>query len=426
MPPTRHRPHPHPLQRGLLRPLRLGLLPLLAGLASLGACQKTEPAAGAAATAAPAASAPRPAQTVTLHTVRTRDVAVEFTALGTLAAASTVEVRPQISSTVRRIAVQEGQAVRAGALLFQLDDRVEQANLDKARATLQRDRVALADLQRQHERAQELRRQHFIAQAAADTVQTQVEAQRALVAQDEAALQAAEVALSLTRLTAPQAGRAGLIAVNPGSVVQPGGAALVTLAQLDPLQVVFTLPEVQWNQLLTEAGGPQGLQRLPLQVMVGAPPPGARGTGAGATPLPGRLLAVDNSVDSSTGTLRLKGELANPGQRLWPGQYVTVRLKVRTLADTPVVPQAALILRGQERQVYVVDAQGVAQLRKVRVRAPQGEWVAVEGVEAGEKVVVEGKQNLRPGTPVREAAGKSGGGATAAAAARPASAGATP
>lgn len=130
------------------------------------------------------------------------------------------------------------------------------------------------------------------------------------------------------------------------------------------------------------------------------------GAAAGAPTLKGRLVFVDNLVDSSTGTLRLKGELPNPGQKLWPGQYVTVRLKLRTLANVPVLPQAALIIRGAERVVYVVDADGLAQLRKVRVRAPQGDWVAVEGVNPGEKVVLEGKQNLRPGTPVKEAPAK--------------------
>ena len=123
---------------------------------------------------------------------------------------------------------------------------------------------------------------------------------------------------------------------------------------------------------------------------------------------------IDNAVDTASGTIRLKGELANPKQQLWPGQYVSVRLTLRTLKDATVVPVAALIQRGAERLLYVVDAQGNAQQRPVQLRYSAGEWAAVEGLQPGERVVVEGKQNLRPGSPVRivEAGAKGPGAAT--------------
>lgn len=359
---------------------------------------------------ASAASAPRAPQTVSLYTVATRDMPVEVQATGTLAPLNVVELRPQATAVVRRIAVKEGQTVRAGALLFALDDRTEQANVDKARATLVRDQATLADLERQWRRAQELRAQNFIAQSAADATLTQLEAQKALVAADEAALRAAQTADAQQSLTAPISGRLGAININPGSLVMPSGAALVSIAQLDPISVAFTLTEAQWSTLLNESGGPAALQGLPLQVSLGAV--GGRGAApaeAAKAAQEGKLTFVDNAVDSTSGTIRLKGELANPGQKLWPGQYVNVRLRLRTLKDVPVVPQAALIVRGAERMVYVVDAAGQAQLRKLRVRYGAGEWVAVDGVEPGEKVVLEGKQNLRPGTPVKEAPAKPAG-----------------
>ena len=125
---------------------------------------------------------------------------------------------------------------------------------------------------------------------------------------------------------------------------------------------------------------------------------------------------MDNAIDTTTGTIKLKAQVANATQALWPGQYVTVRMTMRTMADAVVVPQAALIIRGNERSVYVVKPDGTVELRGVQPRVPSGEFIVVEGVQAGEKVVVEGKQNLRPGGSVRETpyvpgAGRRGGGA---------------
>jgi RND family efflux transporter MFP subunit len=140
--------------------------------------------------------------------------------------------------------------------------------------------------------------------------------------------------------------------------------------------------------------------------------------------LEGRVNFIDNAVDASSGTIRVKAEVANPKQQLWPGQYTQVKLQLRTLKDAAVVPQAALVIRGQERFVYAMDAAGQAELRKVQLRYNAGEFVALEGVQPGEKVVLEGKQNLRPGTPLNEAparAGKPASGAVGAAASAPAS-----
>ncbi|MEX8494535.1 efflux RND transporter periplasmic adaptor subunit, partial [Sphaerotilus sp.] len=136
--------------------------------------------------------------------------------------------------------------------------------------------------------------------------------------------------------------------------------------------------------------------------------------GQPAVALPGNVSFIDSGVDATTGTIRVKGKLVNEGRQLWPGQYVTVRLTLRTVKDAVVIPQAAVIVRGNERSVYVVDVEGKAQMKPVQLRQPLGEQVVVEGVTAGEKVVVEGKQNLRPGTPVKEAPMGGGKGAGAA------------
>ena len=401
-------------------------------------------AASGAALSGTVASAPAPAaQSVTVQQVQRRDVPVTVEAPGTVVPLQTVELRAQVSGVVREVLVREGQAVRRGEPLFQLDDRNERANLDKARAQLLRDRATLADLERQLQRARELRGQGFIAQSAADSSATQVEAQQALIRSDEAAVQSAEVALGFTRLTAPLSGRVGQIAVNPGSLVQPGGVALLTIHQIDPVGVSFPVPEAHLSPLLALAGisspGPAAAAGKPrsgaaaAELAVLLPPGGERRRGEAPSSLPGRLVFVDNAVDTASGTIRVKGSVANPRQQLWPGQYVSVRLTLRTLEQAQVIPQAAVIQRGAERSVYVVAPDGSARPKVVQLRQALGELVAVEGLDDGDRVVVEGKQNLRSGTPLRIAvpasagrtAGGAAGGATAASAAASASRGAS-
>ena len=372
-------------------------LAALAAALALSACNKGGPAGPDAA-----ASAPKPAQVVSLATAQLRDVPVTLEAAGTVLPLNTVELRPQVSTTVRAIAIKEGQNVRQGELLFSFDDRADQANLDKARAQLLRDKATLADLNRQWQRAQDLRAQNFISAAAADTVASQLDAQKAAVVADEAAVKAAQVAQSYASLRAPLSGRAGQINVHPGSLVTPAMAApLVTISQIDPIGVSFNLPEGQLAALLRGGEAGQGAKGAGLSVLL--PAAGPQRAGAPREALDGVVSFIDNAVDTASGTIKVKGQVPNGRQQLWPGQYVTVKMTLRTLKDAVVLPQAALILRGQERVVYVVGADLQAQLRPVQVRYAAGDLVAVDGVQPGEKVVVEGKQNLRPGGLVREA-----------------------
>jgi len=359
-------------------------------------------------------------QTVGIVLAQQRDVPVSIEAAGSVVALDSVEIRPLTTGIVTEVAVEEGQAVKRGAVLFKLDDRADRANLDKARAQLAKDKATQADLERQLARSRELFEQNFIARNAVDSLQTQLDAQLAAVRSSVAGVQSIEVALGNNVLKAPMSGRAGAVSVVKGSLVQPGGAALVTLTQMDPIGVSFTLPEAQLGalrkadkELATEGG-------VPLTVQL----PGER-RGQPAVALPGNVSFIDSGVDATTGTIRVKGKLVNEGRQFWPGQYVTVKLTLRTIKDAVVIPQAAVIVRGNERSVYVVDAEGKAQMKPVQLRQPLGEQVVVEGVTAGEKVVVEGKQNLRPGTPVKEAPMGSGKGASAAGAASGAAAAAS-
>jgi RND family efflux transporter MFP subunit len=403
---------------------------------------------GASGAGASRSSAP---QTVTVAAVQQRDVPVMLEAAGSVVSLNSVDVRAQVAATVRSVAIQEGQFVRRGDALFTFDDRADRANLERARAQLARDRAVLADLQRQLDRARDLRAQNFVAQSNVDAVQTQVDAQLAAIRADEATVQASEVALSFGNISAPLAGRAGAVGVYPGSLVQPGGAALVTISQIDPIGVAFNVPEAQLANLMRSqaaAGKPAaGKTRT-----AGARPAGAKASDARADARPaspaegtitvslptgergsnappaeswqGRIVFVDNAVDATTGTIKVKGSLANPKQALWPGQYVTVRMTLRTIQDALVVPVAALVQRGNERSVYLVNAEGKAEQRVVQQRYVFGDNAVVEGLAAGDRIVVEGKQNLRSGTPVREA-GPQGARAASGAASAASPAGAT-
>ncbi len=386
-------------------------------LAGLGACNKAPaPGADTAATGASAASAARATQVVSVFAAAQRDVPVTVEAAGTVVSLESVDIRPQVSGTIAEVLVKEGQFVKRGQVLFRLDDRNDRANLERARAQLQRDRALQADLERQWARAQELRAQNFIAQSAADTVLANLESQRAAVAADMAAVRSADVALSFSTLAAPLSGRAGAIGVYRGSLVQPGSTVMVNISQIDPVGVQFSVPEAQLAAVL-RAGGKADEKGSGAAVSIVVPSTERGNRAAPTEPLVGRVVFVDNAVDTATGSIRVKAAVDNAKQALWPGQYVTARMVTRTLPGAVVVPQAALIIRGNERSVYVVKADGTVEMRSVQPRVPNGEFIAIEGVQPGEKVVVEGKQNLRPGTPVKETpytpARRGGGGASA-------------
>lgn len=412
---------------------------LIAGLtAGLSGCNRSAgPGAEAAAPGASGASAARAPQTVSVFTAQQRDVPVTVEAAGTVVSLESVDLRPQISGVVAEVLVKEGQFVKRGQPLFRLDDRADRANLEKAKAQLLRDQASMADLERQWKRSRDLVAQNFIAQSAADTVLANLEAQRAAVAADVASVRSAEVALSYSTLNAPTSGRVGAVNIFPGTLVQPAGAVLLNISQIDPIGVQFSVPEAQLAALLnatairpgegkadTSGGrkddkgadktGRQAKDASAGAALAAAPKapgnaatvaisiPGNERGRAAAEALQGKVIFVDNAVDTTTGSIRVKASVANGAQALWPGQYVSARMTTRVMAGAVVVPQAALIIRGNERSVYIVKADGTADMRSVQARMPNGEYVVVEGVQAGEKVVVEGKQNLRPGTPVKE------------------------
>jgi RND family efflux transporter MFP subunit len=367
------------------------LLSALLPLAFAGCSGKTEaPAAQAATSPAPAASASTPAgapATVSTVTAQGRDLSVTLKATGTVAPLTTVDVKSQVTSTVTQVHFKEGQFVKAGQVLFTLDARTDEANVAKARAQLAKDNASLADAKRQFERAQQLFTQNFISQGAVDTAQAQVEAVTATVAADQAVIDATRVALSYSRITAPNAGRAGAVTVYPGSAVQANVTTLVTITQLDPIGVQFSIPQRNLGDAL------QALQGG------GASVTATLADGGGA--FKGRLQFVDNLVDASSGAVKAKAVFDNKDAKLWPGAFVEISQTVSTLQGAVVVPQAAIIQGARGTIVYVVE-DGKAVLRPVKLVYAEAGDAAVTGIQAGDSVVLDGKQNLRPNTPVVE------------------------
>ncbi|OEZ31917.1 efflux RND transporter periplasmic adaptor subunit [Variovorax boronicumulans] len=338
----------------------------------------------AAKDAKPANAGP-PAALVTLATAEKQDVPVTVQVNGSVVSLNSVDLRPQVTNTVSAVHVKEGQFVKAGQLLFTLDDRNDQANLARARAQQQKDEATMADLERQYKRSQDLVAQNFIAKSAADATLSQLQAQRAAVAADRAAVQSAQVALGYATLRAPIAGRIGAVNIYPGTLVQPT-LSLVTITQLDPIAVSFPVPEGNLQDLLAAAR-----TRAKVEALV---------TGR-REPLFGTLDFVDNTVDPQIGTVRAKAMFANADQSLWPGQFVNTRITVRMLDGVTVVPAAALMMLSDGATLYVVDAERNAARRQVKVLHTFGTKVAVSGVTPGEQVVIEGSQNVRPGGKVR-------------------------
>jgi RND family efflux transporter MFP subunit len=316
-------------------------------------------------------------------------VAVQLNTTGTVTPLTSVDVRSQVSSTIRQVHFKEGEFVKAGQLLFTLDARTDEANTAKARAQQAKDAASLSDAQRQLARAKQLLAQNFVSQGAVETAQALVDTAAATVAADKAAVDASQVALSYARIVAPNSGRAGQVTVFAGSAVQASLTPLVTITQLDPIGVVFSIPQRNLNDALEalKAGGAAVNATL------------ADGGGR----FKGRLKFVDNLVDPNSGAVKVKAVFDNPKNLLWPGVFVDVLQTVSTLKDAVVIPQAAIIQSQRGATVYVVT-EGKAVLRPVKLVYAEGGDAAVTGVAPGESVVQEGKENLRPNANVLERA----------------------
>lgn len=386
----------HMLNSGCRAALCLSMLVLVGGCGDK-AGGVVEP--GKAASAAGAGVRPGGAPVaVTTVLAKQRDFEVLLDAVGTVSALSVVDVKSQVSSVVAQVHAREGQYVRAGAVLFTLDARNDEANLAKAKAQLAKDAALLTDAQRQLARSKDLVSRGFVSQGAVDTAQAQVEAQQANVLADRAAVDSAQLAVSYATVRAAHAGRLGALNVYVGTAVVANQSVMVTLTQMEPVNVNFNLPQRYLGAALA------GLQNGGAVVV-------ARLQDEGITAR-GRLQFVDSVVDGATGTVKAKARFDNKDGRLWPGAFARVQMVADVLQDAVVVPVAAVVQSAKGPIVYVAD-KGKAILRPVKVLATQDGEAVVVGVNADERVVLEGRSNLRPDSAVVERAAVAAVGASA-------------
>ncbi len=336
----------------------------------------------------------KPIQVVRTITATQQAMSINLLANGYVTAINTVDVRPQVQNIVREVHVQEGQEVRTGQLLITLDQRTELSGIDRALAQVARDRADLADAEATLSRNHELLAKKFIAQAVVDTARSKVDALRSTLAADQAAVKSSRIALDYSLVRASIGGRIGLINVHPGSLAQPTALPMLTISQLDPIAVSFTLPERELANLRVTY--PQG--DAPVMAKL-----------AGAGEVSGKLIFIDNAADTQTGTIRMKARFSNPQHRMWPGTFVSVRLVSRTLPDAIVVPAQAIVTGPVDRFIYLVQPDNKVTIQKVVVVAIEDGNAAVTGIVAGARVVVEGAENLRPGATVTERQPAAGG-----------------
>lgn len=336
----------------------------------------------------------RPAVRVTIAPVEKSDFPVYLTGLGTVQGFNTVVVRTRVDGQIDKIAFQEGQLVNQGDLLAEIDPRPFQAALDQAKAKKAQDEANLANANLDLQRYTKLG--EFATKQQTDTQRSTVAQLTAQIAADDAAIYNAQTQLDYTQVKAPISGVAGLRQVDLGNIVNAATqTGIVTIAQIEPIAVIFTAPEEQLPYI-NEAQAIKPLRTIAI-------------TTDGKKPLAeGSLAVVNNQVDTTSGTIRLKAVFDNKNHALWPGQSVSTRLLLKTLKDATVVPDDAVQHGTDGLYAYAVNQDNKAELRKVKVSySIDGRSVVDSGLSPGEQVITGGQFKVQPGSLVSTAVASS-------------------
>ncbi|MES2877788.1 MAG: MdtA/MuxA family multidrug efflux RND transporter periplasmic adaptor subunit [Pseudomonadota bacterium] len=329
-------------------------------------------------------------QPVSVTAAKRQDIRVILSAIGNISALNTATVRTHVDGELKAIRFKEGQSVRAGAVLVEIDPRNYEIGLAQAQGQLARDVAQLRNAQLDLVRYKDLLAKDSIAKQQVETQDALVRQLAGTVQTDQAQVDSARLQLSYTKVTAPISGRLGLKQVDLGNVVHAADATgLVSITQTQPIAVVFAVPEANLRQISSQLKAGQALvveawdreQKVKLAV--------------------GQVSSTDNAIDIATGTLKLKAEFPNKDNELFPNQFVNVRLQVDALNDALVVPTSATQRGAQGTYVYVVKDDGTVSMRRVRLGATEGDWTSVQGeLAAGERVVTDGADRLRDGAKV--------------------------
>ncbi|NTY40448.1 MULTISPECIES: MdtA/MuxA family multidrug efflux RND transporter periplasmic adaptor subunit [Burkholderia cepacia complex] len=365
------------------------------------------PAAGSAATGAaagsgassgagghrgrggPAAMANVP-QPVQVATATQGEMPIVLSALGTVTPLANVTVKTQLSGYLQSVSFQEGQIVKKGDVLAQIDPRPYQVSLENAEGTFARDSALLATARLDLKRYQTLLSQDSIASQTVDTQKSLVKQYEGAVKTDQAAIDSAKLNLTYARITAPVSGRVGLRQVDPGNYVTPGDSnGIVVITQLQPMSVIFTTSEDNLPQILKQVNAGQKLSvtaynrnnTVPLET--------------------GSLATLDNQIDTSTGTVKLRANFDNKEGMLFPNQFVNTRLLVDVMRNATIVPTSAVLTGSIGQFVYVVKPDNTVTVRKVKPGPVDGERTSiVSGIALGERVVTDGSDRLREGAKI--------------------------
>jgi multidrug efflux system membrane fusion protein len=332
---------------------------------------------------------------VTATTVEQKSVPFDVQAIGTVIAASTVAVRAQITGELMSVNFKEGDEVKEGQVLFTLDKRPFEATLQQAEATLQKDVAQAANAKAQAARYQDLAQRGIATREQVDQMTTQATALEATVAADRANIQSARVQLDYATIEAPISGRTGLLQVHKGNLVRANDTIpIVSINRITPVYVTFAIPESMLPQFKRYMGA--GTIRVEAQ----AP----NDTGRASI---GRIDFIDIAVDSTTGTIKVKGTFPNEDRKLTPGQFVNVTVTLTTDSNATVVPTTAVQSGQQGTYVYVIKSDNTAELRPVTVARTHGdESIIRTGVKPGETIVTDGQLRLVPGSRVSVKSGR--------------------
>ena len=340
--------------------------------------------------AAKAAPKDAPAVPVSAAEAKTGSFPEILTSLGTVQPFNTVLVRSRVDGQVLSIAFAEGQIVHQGDLLVQIDPRPYQATLDQAKAKRQQDAANLENTKRDLARSQSLIGNNYVTRQTLDTQTSTVAQLTAQIAADDATVENATTQLSYATITAPITGRVGFRLVDQGNIVNAASATgIVSIAQIEPISVVFTEPENTLAEITDgRKAGPLSVQAL---------------SSDGSQALAGGMLETfNNEIDTSSGTIRLKGTFANADHKLWPGLSVSTKLKVKTLQDAVLIPFSAVQHGPNGLYAFVIGGDEKVDVRPIKVSlSDDSQAVVSEGLKAGERVVTAGQYRLQAHTPVR-------------------------